>query len=74
MRAIITETTRDKFLPLMQRTTLKIRMSTVKILSDSAQAVPCPLEKFGCKTTSLGPSVYIKDYTENCVLSGLQAN
>ena len=32
--------TRDTFLPHMQRTTLKVRMSTVKVLSDAAQVLP----------------------------------
>ena len=31
--------TRDTFLPHMQRTTLKVRISTCKILSDSAQVL-----------------------------------
>ena len=33
--------TRDAFLPHMQRTTLKVRMSTGKVLSDSAQVLSC---------------------------------
>ena len=33
--------TRDTFLPHMQQTTLKVRMSTGKVLSDSAQVLPC---------------------------------
>ena len=36
--------TRDTFLPHMQRTTLKVRMSTRKVLSDSAEVLPCALE------------------------------
>ena len=36
--------TRDTFLPHMQRTTLKVRMSTGKVLSDSAQVLPYALE------------------------------
>ena len=47
--------TRDAFLPRMQRTTLKVRMSTGKVSSDSAQVLPCALEELGCKTTSLDP-------------------
>ena len=46
---------RDTFLLHMQRTTLKVRMSTGKVLSDSAQVVPCALEELGCETTSLDP-------------------
>ena len=61
--------TRDTFLPHMQRTKLKVRMSTGKVLSDSDQVLPCALEELGCKTTSLDPYAYIWDYTDNCVLS-----
>ena len=43
--------TRDTFLPHMQRTTLKVRMSTGKVLSDSAQVLPSALEELGCETT-----------------------
>ena len=64
--------TRDTFLPHMQRTTLKVRMFTGKVLSDSAQALPCALEELGCETTSLDPYAYIWDYPDNCVLSVLQ--
>ena len=56
----------------MQRTTLKVRMSTGKVLSDSAQVLPCALEKLGCETTSLDPYAYIWDYPDNCVLSVLR--
>ena len=64
--------TRDTFLPHMQRTTLKVRMSTVKVISDSAQVLPCALEELGCETTSLDPYAYIWDYPDNCVLSVLR--
>ena len=64
--------TRDTFLPHMQRTTLKVRRSTEKIFSDSAQVLPCALEKLGCETTSLDPYAYIWDYPDNCVLSILR--
>ena len=64
--------TRDTFLPHMQRTTLKVRMSTGKVLSDSAQVLPCALEELGCETTSLDPYAYIWDYPDNCVLSVLR--
>ena len=47
-------------------------MSTEKVLSDSAQVLPCALEELGCETTSLNPYAYIWDYPENCVLSVLQ--
>ena len=60
--------TRDTFLPHMQRMTLKVRMSTGKVLSDSAQVLPCALEELGCETTSLDPYAYIRDYSDNCVL------
>ena len=64
--------TRDTFLLHMQRTTLKVGMSTGQFLSDSAQVLPCALEELGCETTSLDPNAYksyIWDYPENCVLS-----
>ena len=64
--------TRDTFLPHMQRMTPKIRMSTRKVLSDSAQILPCALEEIGCETTSLDPCAYIGDYPNNCVLSVLR--
>ena len=64
--------TRDTFLPHMQRRTLKVRMSTGKVLSDSAQVLPCALEELGCETTSLDPYAYIWDYPDNCVLSVLR--
>ena len=51
--------TRDTLLPHMQPTTLKVRMSNGKVLSDSAQVLPCALEELGCKTTSLDPYGYI---------------
>ena len=56
----------------MQRTTLKVRMSTGKVLSDSAQVLPCALEELGCETTSLDPYAYKWDYPDNCVLSVLR--
>ena len=59
--------TRDTFLPHMQRTTLKVRMSTGKVLSDYAQVLPCALEELGCGTTSLNPYANIWDYPCNCV-------
>ena len=40
--------TPDTFLPHMQRTSLKVRMSTGKVLSDSAQVLSCALEELGC--------------------------
>ena len=43
--------TRDTFLPQTQRRTLKVRMSTGKTLSDSAQVLPCALEELGCEKT-----------------------
>ena len=64
--------TRDTFLPHMQRTTPKVRMSTGEVLSDSAQLLPCALEELGCETTSLDPYAYIWDYPDNCVLSALR--
>ena len=56
----------------MQRTTLKVRMSTGKILSNSAQLLPNALKELGCETTSLVPYAYIWDYPDNCVLSVLR--
>ena len=56
----------------MQRTTLKVTMSTGKVLSDSTQVLQCALEELGCETTSLDPNAYIRDYPDNCVLSVLR--
>ena len=56
----------------MQRTTLNVRLSTGKVLSDSAQVLPCSLEELGCETTSLDSYAYIWDYADNCVLSVLR--
>ena len=56
----------------MQRTPLKVRMSTGKVLSNSTQVLPCALEELGCETTSLGPYAYIWDYPDICVLSVLR--
>ena len=64
--------TRDTFLPHMQRTTPKVRISTGKVLSDSAQVLPCALEVLGCERTSLDPYAYIWDYPDSCVLSVLR--
>ena len=64
--------TRNNFLPHMQRTTLKVRMSTGKVLSNAAQVLPCALEELGCGTTSLDPYAYIWDYPDNCVSSILR--
>ena len=64
--------TRDTFLPHMQRTTLKINISTPKLLSYSVQVLPCALEEVGCETTSLDPYAYKWDYPDNCVLSVLR--
>ena len=63
--------TRDTFLPHIQRTTLKVRMSTGKLLSDSDQVLPWALE-LGSETASLDPYAYIWDYADNCVLSVLR--
>ena len=59
----------DTFLPHMQRPTLIVRMSTGKVLYDSAQVLPCALEELGCETTSLDLNAYIWDYPDNCVFS-----
>ena len=58
--------------PQMQRTTLNVRMSIGKALSDSAPVLPYALEELRCETTSLDPYAYIWDYPDNCVLSVLQ--
>ena len=42
----------------MQRTTLKVKMSNGKVLSDSAETLLCALEQLGCETTSSGPYAY----------------
>ena len=64
--------TRDTFLPHMRRTTLKVRMSIGKALSDSDQVLQFALEDLGCEKTSLDPYAYIWDYLDNCVLSVLR--
>ena len=64
--------TPNRFLPHMKKTTQKVRMSTGKNLSDSAQLLPCDLEELGCETSSLDPRAYIWDYPANCVLSVLR--
>ena len=64
--------TRDTFLPHMQRTRLKVRMSTGKVLSDSAQVLPSALEQLGSETISLDAYAYLWDYPDNCVLSVLR--
>ena len=43
-----------------------------KVLSDMALILPCVLEKFGCKTTSLDPYACIWDFPDNCGLSILR--
>ena len=64
--------TRGTFLPHMQRTTLKVRMSAGKILSHFAQVLPCALVELSRETTSLDPYAYIWDNPDNCVLSVLR--
>ena len=61
--------TRDTFLPHIQQTILKVRMSTGKVLSDSAQVMPGALKELSCETTSLDPYAYIWHYPDNSVLS-----
>ena len=56
----------------MQRTTLKVRLSTGEVSSDSAQVLPCALEELGCETTSFHRYAYIWDHPDNCVLSVLR--
>ena len=63
---------RDIFFPQLQRTTLKVRKSAGRVLSNSAQVLPCALEEPGCETTSLDPYAYISDHPDNCVLSVLR--
>ena len=53
----------------LARTTLKVRLPTGNVLSDSAQVLSCALEELGCETTSLDHYAYIWDYPDNCVLS-----
>ena len=64
--------TLDTFLPQKQRAKLRVRMSTGKVLSDSAQVLSRALEELGCETTSLDPYAYIWDYPNNCVLTVLR--
>ena len=61
----------DTFLPHMQRTTMKVRKSTGKVLSGSAQVLPCALEELCCETTSFDPYAFIWHYPHNRVLSVL---
>ena len=44
----------------------------MKVLSDSAQVLPCALEELDRETTSLDPYAYILDYPDNCVLTILR--
>ena len=60
---------RDTFLSHLQRTTLKVRMSTGRVLSDFAQVLPCALEELGFETTSLDSYAYKWYYPDSCVLS-----
>ena len=64
--------TRDTFRPHMQRTIVKVRMSTGKVSTDSSQVLPCALEELGCETISLATYAYIWDYPDNYVLSVLR--
>ena len=61
--------TRDKLLPHMQTTTLKVTLENGKVLSDSGLILTCALEELGCKTTSLDPYAYIWDYPDNCAIT-----
>ena len=63
---------RNTFLPRLQRTTLKVRMSTGKDLSDSAQVLPYALKKLSCETALLDPYAYTLDYSDNCLFSVLR--
>ena len=63
---------RETFTIHMQKTTLKITIENVKVLSDMGLILPCALEELGCETTSLDPYAYIWDYPDNCVLSILR--
>ena len=47
-------------------------MPTGKVQSDSAQVLPCALEKLGYETTTLDPYAYIWEYPDNCVPSVLR--
>ena len=64
--------TRNSFLSNMQRTTLKVRLATRKVLSNSAQLLPCALEEIGCETTSLDRYAYGWDYPDDSVSSVLR--
>ena len=56
--------TRDTFLRHLQRTTLRVRKSSGKVLSDSAQVLQCALEELGCEKNLLDPYAYIWDYPD----------
>ena len=63
--------TRDTFLPHMQRTTLKVKMSTGKVLTGSAQVLPCALEKNCVLSTIPGEDVnMVKQGTKYYIISG----
>ena len=68
---VITDGTRDTFLPQMQRTTLKVRMSTRKFLSDSTQVLPCALEELGRQPHWIITPTYGTTLTTVCYQSSL---
>ena len=55
--------------PHLQRTTLKVRLSWGNVSTESGQVPRCFLEELGCKTTSLYPYAYNRDFPDNCVQS-----
>ena len=62
----------DTFIPHMQTTTMDITMEEGENFPDTGQILLCGLEKLGCETTSLDAYAFIRDYPNNCALSGLQ--
>ena len=57
--------TRVTFPPHMQKTTLEVRLSIGKVLS---QLLPCALEELGCETSSLDPLAYVWYHPDNFVV------
>ena len=53
----------------VQHVVLKVRTKEGKLMSEDGLQLPCPLEEFGCDTTSVDPYAYTWDAPDNCVLA-----
>ena len=60
---------RKTFEGQVQDAVLKVRTKDGKVMSKDGLQLPCPLENFGCDTTSLDPYAYTWDAPDNCVLA-----